>query len=157
MRYFCAAAALLFTPVTGWGQTQTQVLRPSPATGFIKHLTIESFGYTSSPVLPGYEFAPTNTSAFYNLNQLDCPLCVIGFPLTRTRAVLPPFGAKATYKVWHDRLALFTDFGGIDGVPTFNTPRLNPALVRATSFNDDWFVTSDIGARIGIDPEKMCS
>lgn len=157
VRFFCVAAPLLLTPFTAWSQTQTQIVKPAPSTGFLKHLTIESFGYTISPVLAGYEFAPTNTSAFYNLHQLDCPLCVIGPPLTRTRAVLPPFGANATYKLWHDRFTFSADFGGIDGVPTFNAPRLNPTLMRATSFNDDWFVTSDIGAHVSIDPEKNLS
>lgn len=110
-----------------------------------------------SPVSAGYEFAPANTSAFYNLHQLECPLCIIGPPLTRTRAVLPPFGSKATYNLWRDRFILFAGFGGIDGVPTDNAPRLNPVLMRATPFNDDWFVTSDIGAHISLDPQKNLS
>lgn len=135
-----------------------KVIKPAPSpTRFLKHLTIESFGYTGAPVLAGYEFAPTNTSAFYNLHGLTCPLCIIGPSPNRTRAVLPPFGAKATYSLWNDRLILFAGFGGIDGVLTDNTPRLSPLHIRATSFNDDWFVTSDVGAHVSVDPGKNLS
>lgn len=154
MRPLSIAAALLLTPAASWSQTETQIIKPAPSTGFLKHLTIESFGYTRSPVLAGYEFAPTNMSAFYNLHGLNCPLCIVGPPLTRTRAVLPPFGAKMTSNFWHDRIILFAGFGGIDSVPTDNTPRLSPLHMRATSFNDDWFVTTDIGAHINVDPGK---
>ncbi|HEY7303375.1 MAG TPA: hypothetical protein VH601_04640 [Bryobacteraceae bacterium] len=157
VRYSCLAAVLLLAPIPGSSQTETQIIKPAPSAGFLKRLTIESFGYPSSPVLAGYEFSPTNTSAFYNLHQLNCPLCIIGPPVTRTRAVLPPFGATASYNLWNDRFILFASFGGIDGVPTANTPRLNQMLMRATSFNDDWFATSDIGARVSIDPEKNVS
>jgi len=157
MHFACAAAAVMLTSVPVWGQAETQILKPAPSTGFLKYLTIESFGYTRSPITAGYEFGPSNTSAFYNLHQLTCPLCIIGPPVGRTRAVLPPFGAKATYGLWNGRFLLFAAFGGIDAIPTDNTPRRNPILMRATPFNDDWIVTSDVGGRINLDPQKELS
>jgi hypothetical protein len=155
LRY--VAAALLLTSMTVCGQTETQIVSPAPSTGFLKHLTIESFGYGHSANAVSDEFAPGNTSAFYNLHQLTCPLCIGIPPLGRTRAVLPPFGAKATYGMWRDRLILAAGFGGIDAIPGDNTPRFNPMLMRATSFNDDWIVSSDVGARISVDPQKQLS
>ncbi len=130
-----AAAVFMLASVPVWGQADTQTFQPAPSTGFLKHFTVESFGYTNSPIAAGYEFAPSNTSVAYNLHQLICALCIIGPPSGRTRSVLPPFGAKATYGFWNDRLILFTSFGGIDVVPTDNTPRRNPLLMRATPLN----------------------
>ena len=149
--------ALLLSVVTVCGQTERQIFKPAPSTGFLKHLTVESFGYTGFVRAEDGEFSPAVTSAFYNLHQLTCGLCISGPPVGRTRAVLPPFGAKATYGVWHDRLILFAGFGGIDAVPGFNTPRMSPILMRATPSNDDWIVSSEVGARIAVDPQKQVS
>src|ERR1700758_336516 len=92
-----AVAAVMISVVPACGQTDAQTLKPAPSTGFLKHLTIESFGYTRAATGAGYDSPPSNTSASYNIHQLTCPLCIIGPPVGRTRAVLPPFGAKANY------------------------------------------------------------
>lgn len=154
---------VIFASFIAFGQTETQSAPPAPS-GFLKNLTIESFGYGASPVAPGYEFGTSSTSGFYNLHQLTCPLCIVGPPAGRTRAVLPPFGAKATYGLWNGRLVLFAAFGGIDNVPLDNSLHLNPnprrlkgSPIRESSFNDDWITTADVGAHVSLDPHKEIS
>ncbi len=155
MRLRYVAAVFIFATDVALAQTETHARKTAPPTGFLKHFTIESFGYTGSENT-GYEFAPASLSAFYNTHQLTCPLCIVGPRLDRARPVLPPFGAEATYGMRNNRFVLSAGFGGIDGVPGGNAP-LNPALMRATSFDDDWFVTSEVGARIYVDPQKRLS
>jgi hypothetical protein len=155
MRLAYFAFALAATPVCALAQGDTQIRKLPPSSGFLKHLTLESFGYRPSANLPADEFAPTTTSSFYNLRELECPLCIPGTPPGRTRAVLPPFGAKAAFGLWHDRLILFAGYSGIDAIANDNAPRLNPSMMRATPFNDDWLVQTEFGTRVFLDRQKL--
>ncbi len=153
LQFFRVSLALLVAGAAIDGQA----LLPAPSRGFLKHFTVDSFGYGPSAAPTGYEFSPAFDSAFYNLHQLTCPLCTPGRPLGRTRAILPPFGARTSFAGWNDRLILFTGLGGIDAVPQDGSPRLNPILMRANSSTDDWIVTSDVGASVAVDPQKRLS
>ncbi|HTF63562.1 MAG TPA: hypothetical protein VK638_12730 [Edaphobacter sp.] len=156
MRHPRIAVTLLLTSACAFSQSGTQVNKPFPSTGFLKHLTLESFGYTSSATAQGYEFSSTTTSALYNLHGLECPLCVPG-PQNRVRQLLPPFGAKASLSLWQDRLILFAGFSGINAVTWGNSPRISPIAMRATPDNDAWLVQRQIGASVAVDPEKHLS
>jgi hypothetical protein len=156
MRHARLAVTLLLTFACAFCQSGVQVSKPFPSTGFLKHLTIESFGYRFPTRVQGYEFAPATTSAFYNLHGLECPLCIPG-PQNRARQFLPPFGAKASLSLWHDHLILFAGFGGINAVTAGNSPRISPISIRATPDNDAWVVERQIGASVAVDPEKHLS
>jgi hypothetical protein len=75
----------------------------------------------------------------------------------RVRQLLPPFGAKASLSLWHDRLILFAGFSGIDAVTWGSSPRISPISMRATPDNDAWVVERQIGASVAVDPEKHLS
>jgi hypothetical protein len=156
MRHVRLTVTILLTSACASSQSGVQEHKPFPSTDFLKHLTVESFGYTSSATAQGYEFSPTTTSALYNLRGLECPLCVPG-PQNRVRQLLPPFGAKASLSLWHDRLILFAGFSGINAVTWGNSPRISPISMRATPDNDAWVVQRQIGASVAVDPEKHLS
>ena len=75
---------------------QAVALRRSTSS-FLSHFTIESFGLGSAPVEPGYMFSSAYIATFYNLQGLECPVCIPG-PRNLARLTLPPFGATATVK-----------------------------------------------------------
>jgi hypothetical protein len=156
MRHVRLAITLILMSGSMFGQGDVQIRQPLPSTGFLKHISIESFGYNSSTPMQGYEFAPGTTSAFYNLHGLECPLCIPG-PPNRSRAILPPFGAKASLGFWHDRLILFAGFGGINTAAWGNSPRISPIAMRASPDNDALLVQRRVGASVALDPEKRFS
>src|ERR1700675_4346031 len=88
-----------FKPFSVW------LVPKSPPTS-PKNLTIESFGYSLAPEERGFQFSPAYTAAFFNLQGLECPGCVMG-PVNRAKFTLPPFGATATLKLRDHRIELF--------------------------------------------------
>src|ERR1700676_4163302 len=81
--------------------------------GFLKNLTIESFGYGPGPLEAGFQFSPGYTAALFNLHGLECPGCVIG-PVNRAKFTLPPFGAKATLRLWNGRVELSSGYAALE-------------------------------------------
>ena len=150
MRYLRWAVTVLLGSAYAFPQSDTRVSKPFPSSGFLKHLTIESFGYTSS--------TSTTTSMPYDFHGLECPLCTPG-PMNRVRQLLPPFGAKASMTFWHERLILFAGFGGVNAASSsIINPRTNPKLLlRSSPDNDDWILQRQIGAAVAVDPEKHLS
>jgi hypothetical protein len=102
--------------------------------GFLKHLTVESFGYGASPTGQGFEFPLRLTDGAFASHGLECPFCLTRPTSDRIRYTLPPFGAQATLSTLHDRAELFTGFGGVNAWKPDNTLIL-PGR-RDTSFND---------------------
>jgi hypothetical protein len=153
MRHLRLAVTVLLSSVYAFPQGDVQVSKPFPSNGFLKHLTVESFGYSSSEIEQGYESSPNTTSRPYSLHGLECPLCTPG-PMNRVRQVLAPFGAKASMSFWHDRLILFAGFGGINAANSGNSPRMTPLSMRASPDNDEWILQREIGAAVAVDPEK---
>ncbi len=116
-------------------------------------LTLESFGVDSSPRFSsdsGYADSAAYFKSLYNANDLECPMCVLG-PRLRTRFQLPPFGFDATLKV-HNRLQLFSGFGGIEAWKADGTfePRGHQMFSNAEA--DAWLVQMKGGARFAVDP-----
>ena len=48
------------------------------ASSFFSHVTVESFGIGPAAVGSGYAFSNAYYASFYNLQGLECPLCVLG-------------------------------------------------------------------------------
>jgi hypothetical protein len=158
MRHLRWAVTVLLSSAYAFPQGDVQVSKPFPSSGFLKHLTVEFFGYSSSAIEQDYESSPNTTSRPYNLHGLECPLCTPG-PMNRVRQLLPPFGAKASMTFWHERLILFAGFGGVNAASSsIINPRINPKLLlRSSPDNDDWIVQREVGASVAVDPEKHLS
>jgi hypothetical protein len=123
--------------------------------GFLKNLTVESFGFDLSPTGQGYESPLRFTNSPPGSDWLECPRCIARPAMERSRFTLPPFGAQATLPVWHERAELFTGFGGVNGWKPDNTlieaGRGASPFSRARSFNDAWLLQGDAGARVAVD------
>jgi hypothetical protein len=117
---------------------------------FPKNLTIESFGYSLAPVEPGFQFSPAYTAAFFNTQGLECPGCVMG-PVTRAKFTLPPFGAKATLKLWHDRVELFSGSGALEAWKPDGTFEPRGHSLFSSSYGDAWLAQVEAGGRIALD------
>jgi len=108
--------------------------------GWLKKLTVESFGWGPAPLMPGFDLSPSYTSELFNLHNLECPLCARG-PLNRSQLALPPFGANVTWKLRDGRVELFTGVGGIEvWRPTTNF-----------IMNDAWLTQIQFGGQVAID------
>jgi hypothetical protein len=133
--------------------TGVSLLSPSQSKShprWMDHLTIESFGYDSKPVAPGFQFSPGYTASMFNLEGLECPRCVLG-PRNPTRFTLPPFGANATLKLRDGRVELFTGFGAIEAWKADGT--LEPRGLRSFSNadGDAWLTQMQAGGRVSLD------
>jgi len=132
-------------PVSAWSVPKVDSHRTFP-----KNLTIDSFGYGLAPLAPGYQFSPSYTSAFFNLQGLECPGCVIG-PVNRAKFTLPPFGARATLKLRDDRFELFSGFAALEAWKpdhTFEPRGLSPF---SSSYGDAWLGQVEAGGRVALD------
>jgi hypothetical protein len=120
---------------------------------FFRHLTIESFGLGFSPVDPGYMFSSAYIATFYNLQGLECPLCIPG-PRNLSRLTLPPFGATATVKLLGDHLELFTGFGGIEAWKADGTFQPQGHRPFTSSDVDAWLTQGQAGFRFSVDHNR---
>jgi hypothetical protein len=134
-----------FKPFSDWSLPKSD----SPPT-FPKNLTIESFGYSLAPVEPGFQFSPAYTAAFFNVQGLECPGCVMG-PVNRAKFTLPPFGAKATLKLRHDRIELFGGFGALEAWKPDGTFEPRGHSLFSSSYGDAWLAQVEAGGRIAVD------
>jgi hypothetical protein len=134
-------------------ESNTNTISPQP--GWLKNLTIESFGY--GPTTPqDYAFSPGYFAALYNLQGLECPRCVPG-PVTRPRFTLPPFGALATLKLHHDGIRLFAGFGGIEAWKPDGTFEPRGKSLWTNSYGDAWLTQAQAGVRFALDPQHRVS
>jgi hypothetical protein len=134
-----------FKPFSVWPAPKAE-----PPHTFPKNLTIESFGYSLAPQEPGFQFSPSYTAAFFNLQGLECPGCVLG-PVNRAKFTLPPFGAKATLKLWDDRVELFSGFGALEAWKPEGTFEPRGHSFFSSSYGDAWLAQVEAGGRIALD------
>ncbi len=120
--------------------------------GFLKNLTIESFGYSSAPTGPGFESPTTLTPGPFTSHGLDCPRCTVRPVMERNRYTPPPFGAQATLKLWSGRAELFTRYSGVNAWKPDNT--LIEPNRRGSSFNDSWMTEATLGGRVAVDRDQ---
>jgi hypothetical protein len=128
------------------------ILLPKPDLhpAFPKNLTIESFGYGPGPLAPGYQFSPGYTAAFFNLQGLECPGCVMG-PVNRAKFTLPPFGAKAKLKLWDDRIELFSGFAALEAWKPDGAFEPRGLSLFSSSYGDAWLAQMEAGGQISLD------
>jgi hypothetical protein len=141
-------AAPAFKPVS-----LVSLPKDDPHRGFLKHLTIESFGYGPGPLEPGFQFSPGYTAALFNSHGLECPGCVIG-PVNRAKFTLPPFGAKATLKVWDGRVEFSSGFAALEAWKPDGTFEPRGLSLYSSSYGDAWFAQMEASWRIALDPTK---
>ena len=123
--------------------------------GWLKHFTIESFGY--GPTTPqDFAFSPGYFAALFNLQGLECPRCVLG-PVSRPGFTLPPFGAIASLKFHDDRIQLFTGFGGIEAWKPDGTFEPRGRSLWTNSYGDAWLTQAQAGVRFGLDRQQHLS
>jgi hypothetical protein len=125
--------------------------RPKPRPDWMKNLTIESFGYDLKSQVPGFQFSPGYTASFYNLEGLECPMCVLG-PRNTTRFTLPPFGVNGVLKLRDGRVELFGRAGGVEAWKADGT--YEPQGLRKFSNaadGDAWLTQVEGGGRVAID------
>lgn len=137
-------------------QATEQMQHPAPAvtprSGFLKQLTIESFGYGLSPVPEGFESPLTFTNSTLLSSGLECPRCIPRPAMERTRFTLPPFGAETTLPVANGRTELLAGLGGVNAWKPDNTG-IEPNR-RDSSFNDAWLFQGNIGSAFALDANK---
>ena len=134
-----------FKPFPVWSVPKADSPSTSP-----KNLKIESFGYSLAPQEPGFQFSPGYTAAFFNLQGLECPGCVIG-PVNRAKFTLPPFGATATLKLRDDRIELFSGFGALEAWKPEGTFEPRGHRFFSSSYGDAWLGQVEAGGRIALD------
>jgi len=127
----------------------------SPHSGWLKNLTIESFGY-SPTTRQEFAFSPGYFAALFNLQGLECPRCVLG-PVTRPRFTLPPFGAIATLKFHDDRIELLAGFGGIEAWKPDGTFEPRGRSLWTSSYGDAWLTQAQAGVRFALDRQQHVS
>jgi hypothetical protein len=137
-----------FRPISVWS-----VPKADSQPAFLNNLTIESFGYGSAQLAPGFQFSPGYTAAFFNLHGLECPGCVIG-PITRAKFTLPPFGAKATLKLLDSRVELFSGFAALEAWKPDHTFEPRGLSMFSSSYGDAWLTQVEAGGRIALDPSQ---
>ncbi len=135
--------------------TPAPVPRSAPAipqdrykAGFIKDLTVESFGYDLSPTGQGFEGSALSAGQF-SAHGLECPYCVLRPLMNRSRFTLAPFGAWATLQPG-ERIQLFTGFGGVQAWVPDDAPIMGR---RGTTYNDAWLAQSALGGSVALDPK----
>ena len=129
------------------------VPKDAPRRGFLKNLTIESFGYGPGPLEPGFQFSPAYTAALFNLRGLECPGCVIG-PVNRAKFTLPPFGAKATLRVWNGRVEFSSGYAALEAWKPDGTFEPRGLSLYSSSYGDTWLAQREVSGRIALDPTK---
>jgi hypothetical protein len=117
---------------------------------FFSHVTVESFGIGPAAVGSGYAFSNAYYASFYNLQGLECPLCVLG-PHNLARQTLPPFGANVTAKLKNDRMELFAGFAGIEAWKADGTLQKQGLRWFTTSDGDAWLAQGQAGFRVAVD------
>jgi hypothetical protein len=148
--FIFGGVGILAQPVAG---SNTNTI--SPASGWLKNFTIESFGF--GPATPQeYAFSPGYFAAVFNLQGLECPRCVLG-PVSRSRFTLPPFGALASLKFHDDRIELFTGFGGLEAWRPDGTFEPQGRSLWTNSYGDAWLTQAQAGVRVGLDRQKRVS
>ena len=118
--------------------------------GFLKNLTIDSFGYDLSPTAQGFESSGLSPGPF-TAHGLECPYCVQKPLMNRSRFTLQPFGSQATLYSWDKRMESFVGFGGVEAWLPDSAPILNR---RASSFNDAWLMQTQAGSNVALDPGR---
>ncbi len=118
--------------------------------GFLKNLTIDSFGYDLSSTGQGFEKSELSAGPF-TAHGLECPYCVQYPLMTRSRFTLEPFGSQGTLHSWGGRSESFVGLGGVEAwLPDSS---LIPYR-RATTFNDAWLAQTQGGSSVAIDPGR---
>lgn len=120
--------------------------------GFLKKLTIESFGMGRSALGPGFDFPMRLTDGPITSHGLECPRCIVRPTMDRAKYTLPEFGARATLPLWRGRAQLFSGFGGVNAWKPDNTGIELGQRGRALSLNDAWLLQGEFGGRIAVDP-----
>jgi hypothetical protein len=127
----------------------------SSHSGWLKHFTIESFGY--GPTTPqDFALSPGYIAALFNLQGFECPRCVLG-PVTRSRFTLPPFGTIATLKLHDDRIELLAGFGGIEAWKPDGTFEPRGRSLWTNSYGDAWLTQTQAGVRVALDRQQRVS
>ncbi len=124
--------------------------RPKPRPDWMKNLAIDSFGYDLKSQAPGFQFSPGYTAAMYNLEGLECPLCVLG-PRNPTRFTLPPFGTNVILKLHDGRFELFGRAGGIEAWKADGTYEPSGLRKFSNADGDAWLTQVEGGGRVAID------
>jgi hypothetical protein len=126
-----------------------------PDPGFLKNLTIESFGYgLNTP--QEFAFSPGYFAALFNLQGLECPRCVLG-PVTRSRFTLPPFGALANLRLHDGRIELFAGFSGIEAWKPDGSFEPRGRSLWTNSYGDAWLTQTQAGIRLALDRNQRVS
>lgn len=136
--------------------------RPRATSGWTKHLTVESFGFSSKPQGPGFEPLPNYQSpTLFDLHGLECPGCVM--PAFRSRSIIPPFGANAKLRLLDGRFELVAGFGAVESLRpegTFQPQGLQrhgsaeSAFTGFASGGDAWLAQAKAGAAVAVDPHR---
>ncbi|HLJ46499.1 MAG TPA: hypothetical protein VKU01_10855 [Bryobacteraceae bacterium] len=127
--------------------------KPDSRGGFLKNLTIESFGYDSGPQQPGFQFSTAYTASFYNLHQLECPLCVLG-PVNRAKFTIPPFGAQVTLKLRDDHIEVFSRAAALEAWKPDGTYEPHGLSLGTSTYGDAWLAQVEGGAKLAVDPGR---
>ncbi len=123
--------------------------------GWPKNFTIESFGYGATTPRE-FAYSPSYFAALFNLQGLECPLCVLG-PVSRSRFTLPPFGARASLKFYDGRIELFTGFAGIEAWKPDGTFEPRGRSLWTSSYGDAWLTQAQAGVRLALDRQQHVS
>ncbi len=127
--------------------------KPGSRGGFLKNLTVESFGYGSGPQEPGFMFSPAYTASFYNLQQLECPGCVLR-PANRAKFTIPPFGAAVTLKLRDDHIEVFARAAGLEAWKPDNMFEPHGHSLGTSTYGDAWLAQVEGGAKVAVDPGR---
>jgi hypothetical protein len=130
------------------------VPQDGPRRGFLKNLTIESFGYGPGPLEPGFQFSPGYTASLFNVHGLECPGCVIG-PVNRAKFTLPPFGAQATLRLWNGRVEFSSGFAALEAWKPDGTFEPHGLSLYSSSYGDAWLAQREVSGRIALDPTRQ--
>ncbi len=143
------------TGLTPGGGHILQPLWPQPpqkrrTSRWVRHFGIDSFGYSPKAGALDFTSSPGYTSALFNLQNLECPGCLFG-PLPEAPLALPPFGADVAWKLGHDRVELFSGFGGVEAFGPNGW--INPVTRRfwTGSSTNGWLTETKFGGRFAVD------
>jgi hypothetical protein len=152
--------------LAGYSPALCEELREVHGPGFLKYLTVESFGLSGSPLEYVAGFPERLTDGPFTSHGLECPRCIIRPTMERTKYVLPPFGSQITWTFANGRAEIFGGFGGINAWKPENTT-IDPARLPAPgkklrpgsasfskSFNDAWLVQETVGTKVAVDPGR---
>ncbi len=121
--------------------------------GFVKDLTIESFGYSSAPTGLGFE-NPGQLSGAGALSTLglECARCIFRPAMERARYTLPPFAGRAIWSPIGGRLEVVAGQGGVNAWKPDNT--LIEPNRRDTSYNDAWQLQNWLSSNFAVDGKR---